>query len=263
MPVSPSPMVQVRGQRLQPWPHVTALLSRPQLHAAVAVFSTLLPFYSIPCSAVFRLWRIALAPGFAGPLCCIASIQHARSHDTRGFRPMSLSLSQTRQAAATTSRRFLRSLLGGTSCPTFRLDQTQLVEHLAACHAPNSSAPRPSLSCLFISQRPSPCHDHALKVPGADLQTRETQTHTRHASHAKEMRSPGTIRKDARACRCTLHAWKLCTHKAHRSKAKLCVCERCRCAAHSSQEGSQHGTAKVQASQPIYHSRRRIARYSR
>jgi hypothetical protein len=52
------------------------------------------PFYASPCSAVSRWWRIALAPGFAGPLCCIASIQHARSHDTRGFR--SLSLSQTR-----------------------------------------------------------------------------------------------------------------------------------------------------------------------
>jgi hypothetical protein len=67
----------------------------------VAVFSALLPFYASPCSAVSRWWRIALAPGFVGPLCCIASIQHARSPDTRGF---SLSLSNSQQAPATVSR---------------------------------------------------------------------------------------------------------------------------------------------------------------
>jgi hypothetical protein len=34
----------------------------------VAVFSALLPFYASPCSAVSRWWRIALAPGFVGPI---------------------------------------------------------------------------------------------------------------------------------------------------------------------------------------------------
>ncbi len=79
--------VQVGGQRLQPWPHVTALLRRPQPRAAVAAWpsSALLPFYASPCSAASRWWRIALAPGFVKPLCRIASIQHARSPDTRGF----------------------------------------------------------------------------------------------------------------------------------------------------------------------------------
>ncbi len=37
-----------------------------------------------------RLGHASEPGGFAGPLCCIASIQHARSLDTRGF---SLSLS--------------------------------------------------------------------------------------------------------------------------------------------------------------------------
>ncbi len=38
-----------------------------------------------PRSAVSRWWRIALAPGFVEPLCRIASMQHARAPDTRGF----------------------------------------------------------------------------------------------------------------------------------------------------------------------------------
>jgi hypothetical protein len=37
-PVSPSPLVQVRGQRKQQWHHVTALRSRPQPRAAVAAW---------------------------------------------------------------------------------------------------------------------------------------------------------------------------------------------------------------------------------
>ncbi len=51
----------------------------------MAVFSALLPFYASPCSAAFRWWRIALAPGFVEPLCCIASMPHARSPATHGF----------------------------------------------------------------------------------------------------------------------------------------------------------------------------------
>jgi hypothetical protein len=43
-PVSPSPLVQVRGQRRPQWHHVTALLSRPQPRAAVAAWPS-----STPC----------------------------------------------------------------------------------------------------------------------------------------------------------------------------------------------------------------------
>ncbi len=62
---------------------------------SVAVFSALLPFYASPCSAASRWWRIALAPGFVGMLCCIASIQPAHSHATRGYPSLSLFLSNT------------------------------------------------------------------------------------------------------------------------------------------------------------------------
>jgi hypothetical protein len=60
---------------------------------SAVVISALLPFYASPCSAAFRWWRIALAPGFVEPLCRIASMPHARSPATHGF---SASLSQTR-----------------------------------------------------------------------------------------------------------------------------------------------------------------------
>ncbi len=43
-PVCPSPLVQVRGQRLPPWPHVTAPLRRTQPRAAVAAWPS-----SAPC----------------------------------------------------------------------------------------------------------------------------------------------------------------------------------------------------------------------
>jgi hypothetical protein len=83
------------------WPTPSAVASRHRTsppapasrsRGSVAVFSALLPFYASPCSAASRWWRIALAPGFAGPLCCIASLPHARSLPNRGF---SLSLSNT------------------------------------------------------------------------------------------------------------------------------------------------------------------------
>jgi hypothetical protein len=62
--------------------------------AAAAAKPWTQPLYT-PCSAVSRWWRIALAPGFAGPLCCIASIQHAS-----GLRvSVSLSLSNTVRCA--------------------------------------------------------------------------------------------------------------------------------------------------------------------
>jgi hypothetical protein len=64
-------------------------------HRSVAVFSALLPFYASPCSAASRWWRIALATGFAGPLCCIASLPHARSPPNRGS-SLSLSLKYKR-----------------------------------------------------------------------------------------------------------------------------------------------------------------------
>ncbi len=90
---------------MQQWHHVTALLSRPQPRAAVAAWpsSALLPFWVSPCSAVPRWWRIALAPGFVTMRCCIASIKHARSHDTRGFPSLS---SQTHVRATHRSGRF-------------------------------------------------------------------------------------------------------------------------------------------------------------
>jgi hypothetical protein len=84
-----------------------------------------------------------------------------------------------------------------------------------------------------------------------------TLKHT-HATPAKHRKAVPKHNKDARASSYTLHAWKLCTHKAHRGKAKLCVCGKCRCAAHTSQEANQHSTAKVQASQPVYHTERRL-----
>jgi hypothetical protein len=76
------------------WPTPAAVASRHRTSqptpasrscGSVAVFSALLPFYASPCSAASRRWRIALAPGFVKPLCCIASPPHARSTGPCGF----------------------------------------------------------------------------------------------------------------------------------------------------------------------------------
>jgi hypothetical protein len=83
------------------WPTPAAVASRHRTsqptpasrsRGSVAVFSARLPFYTSPCSAASRRWRIALAPGFVRPLGCIASLPHARSTGPRGY---SLSLSNT------------------------------------------------------------------------------------------------------------------------------------------------------------------------
>jgi hypothetical protein len=103
------------------------------------------------------------------------------------------------------------------------------------------------------SPRKHATHTHTRSTGPRGYSLSLSNTQTRHASQAQE--AVPKHDKDARASSYT-PAWKLCTHKAHRSKATLCTCERCRCAAHTSQEASQHSTAKVQ---PVYHTERRTA----
>jgi hypothetical protein len=103
---------------------------------SVAAFSALLPFYASPCSAASRWWRIALAPGFVETLCRIASLQHARSPDNRGF---SRSLSNTlprlhaahRPASLRPQPRTPPPLALGPACGRPRAQQTR-ADHSAA-----------------------------------------------------------------------------------------------------------------------------------
>jgi hypothetical protein len=133
---------------------------------------------------------------------------------------------------------------GGAVHPMQRLPLSALVRALGLIHA--------RLQGLVVAERKWLPWAATARLAN----TRHTRTHATPATHRKAVPKHD---KDARACSCKLHAWKLCTHKAHRSRAKLCVCERCRCTAHTSQEASQHSTTKVQASQPAYHTERRTA----
>jgi hypothetical protein len=72
-------------------PLVRPAYVRPSAQTRSVSSSTSLWNTPTTTSAASRWWRIALAPGFVEPLCCIASTQHARSPDTRGFSSLSLS----------------------------------------------------------------------------------------------------------------------------------------------------------------------------
>jgi hypothetical protein len=91
-----------------------------------------------------RWWRIALAPGLVGPLGGIASIQHARSPDTRGFSlSLSLSLSQTH------ARTWARNKPACRTAPPPRTSETDVAGDLTL---EGRSTPREAASAGFASR---------------------------------------------------------------------------------------------------------------
>ncbi len=101
------------GQRPAPevtqrqWPHVPALLSQPQPRAAGAAWQSSAP-------------------------CCIASLQHARSLDTRGFF-LSLSISQRRRGPRV-------QLRAGASISFLSPSTTQSDSHYTKLHVQEPTA---------------------------------------------------------------------------------------------------------------------------
>jgi hypothetical protein len=160
---------------------------------SAAVFSALLPFYASPCSAAFRWWRIALAPGFVEPLCRIASMPHARSPATHGF---SLSLANT-STHATLQVRLYRV---GLPAPT-------PVSSLYWCRLMANACSRGLTSQHFSGLRPTPASAAVAASPSSAPCCRSTPAPAQLLLGGGASRwRPGSWSRSAASPLCNPHA---------------------------------------------------------
>jgi hypothetical protein len=99
---------RLHSATLRPSAHLRALLNSSLHVCAAHAFTAAWPKPSRTARTRAR-WRIALAPGFVGPLGCIASLQHARSPDYS--RVFSLSLKHAHAVHASQEEHGPRPLL--------------------------------------------------------------------------------------------------------------------------------------------------------